>query len=161
MSKAYVMLGRIACGKSYFAEQIAKEKGGVILSCDEIIWALFDGCLGDKLMATEERAIKYLLYLAKQIGQNGGDVIIDCGLCSAAQRTQVVNNLKLCGFEIERILVKCDEATRHARLNRRNLQRSGSKNRGYVLPYEKVLDIEQARYDEPKPNEYDTLIQND
>ncbi len=160
MPKAYIMLGRIACGKSHVAQSIAKEKGGVILSCDELIWSLFDGCLGDKLLETEDRAIGYLLTLAERMGKNGCDVIIDCGLCSKASRDKVNGRLRLMGFETHRILVRCDDATRHARLNRRNLQRAGSKIKNYILPWEKVLQIEDARYDEPKPNEYDTVIEN-
>lgn len=160
MSKAYILLGRIACGKSHVAQQIAKEKGGVILSCDEIIQSLFDECLGEKLVPTEAKAIDYLLSLAEQIGKCGGNVIFDCGLFSAKLRQYVSTKLSLMGFECERLLIKCDEQIRHQRLNRRNLQRAGSGRKAYILPYEKVLTIEENRYEEPRQSEYDTLIEN-
>ena len=161
MSKAYIMLGRIACGKSYIGGKLAEEKGGVILSCDELIQAVFEGCLGDKLVSTEARAIDYLLSLARQIGQNGANVIIDCGLFSAQLRSAVNAKLKLMGFETHRILVRSSDEVRHARLNRRNLQRAGGKAKAYILPWEKVLEIEANRYEEPKPGEYDEVIEND
>lgn len=158
--KAYIMLGRIASGKSYIAEQYAEKEGCVILSVDEIIWSLFDGCLGDKLQETEQRAAQYLLTLAQRIGKLGGNVIFDCGLFSRESRKAVESKLRLLGFEVCRILVKCDEETRHQRLNRRNLQRAGGKNKAYILPYEKVLKIEENRYQEPTADEYDILIEN-
>ena len=161
MPKAYIMLGRIAAGKSYYAEKIAQEEGGIILSCDELIRSVFDSCLGEKLPETEERAIKYLLTLAKQIGKTGQNVVFDCGLFSKEARSFADNQLKLFGFETERILIKADETIRHDRLNRRNLKRAGSRMKMGILPYEKVLEIEAERYAEPAPSEYDKLIINE
>lgn len=155
------MLGRIASGKSYIAQGLAKEKSAVILSCDEIIWSLFDKCLGDALPKTEEGAVNYLLSLAGQIGKNGGNIIMDCGLMSRESRRNVETKLKLCGFDVERILVKCDDTVRHDRLNRRNLKRAGGKNKAYILPWERVLQIEERRWEEPRPDEYDRIIEND
>lgn len=160
MPKAYIMLGRIACGKSYIAAELQKKNGGVILSCDDLIQAVFDECLGDKLAATEEKAIDYLLGLAQQIGKGGTDVIIDCGLFSAELRKRVDSRLRLFGFETRRILVKSPDDVRHNRLNRRNLQRAGSRKKAYILPWEKVLQIEERRYEEPRREEYDQLIEN-
>lgn len=160
MAKAYIMLGRIASGKSYVAKNISQKSGAVILSCDEIIWSLFDSCLGENLVPTEKRALEYLLGMAKQLARNDCDVIFDCVLFDPLTREYVRKQLSLMGYEVERILVSCSDDIRHKRLNQRNLQRAGQKNKAYVLPWEKVLQIEDARYKAPRQDEFDTLIEN-
>ena len=160
MAKAYIMLGRIASGKSYFAQQISQKSGAVILSCDDIIHSLFDSCLGENLVPTEKRVLEYLLSLAKQLAKNDCSVIFDCGLFDSETREAVKQQLTLYGFEVERILITSEDSVRRARLNRRNLQRSGSKKRVGILSWEKVLEIEEARYNPPRRDEFDTLIEN-
>lgn len=158
MPKAYVLLGRIACGKSYHAEALHKTTGAVILSCDELMLSLFGHCLGKEQAATEEKAMGYILKLAQKLRAAGNDIILDCGLFTKALRQWVVNGLD--GFEVERILIRCDDRKREQRLNKRNELLLQKAEPAYILSFERVRQIEDGRYEEPDTDEYDTLIEN-
>ena len=47
MAKAMLICGRICSGKSHYAALLHDRENAVILSCDELTFALFDGQLGE------------------------------------------------------------------------------------------------------------------
>lgn len=158
MPKATVLLGRIACGKSFYAEALHRKQGGVILSCDELMLTVFGHCLGSEQAATEERAMEYILKLARKLREEGTDVILDCGLFTRAIRHRVYAALE--GFELTRILIRCDDRIRQARLETRNRALQDIPGPKYVLSFGRVQEIEAARYEEPGSDEYDVIIEN-
>ena len=60
MPKVIITCGKIGAGKSTYAEKLRKSEKGVLLSCDEITLALFDGNVGEKHDEIVERCQKYL-----------------------------------------------------------------------------------------------------
>ena len=158
MAKATVLLGRIASGKSYVAEELHRRNGGVILSCDELMLTLFGHCLGSEQAATEERAMDYILSVAKKLASQNVDIILDCGLFTKALRQKVVERLG--DYEVTRILVKCDDPVRKIRLEQRNARLENQPGPKYILSFDRVCEIEAARYEEPGSDEYDLIIEN-
>ena len=46
-----ILCGRVAAGKSFLAAQ-AEREGALVLSCDQLMLTVFDGCLGAQHDAT-------------------------------------------------------------------------------------------------------------
>ena len=60
MPKAFLICGKICCGKTTYAQKLCNENNAVLLSVDEITLALFGQHCGDKHDEYVERTEKYL-----------------------------------------------------------------------------------------------------
>ena len=60
MNKVILLCGKICSGKSTYAEKIIQKEKAVLLSCDELMLAIFDPLLGDKHDIISDRVQKYL-----------------------------------------------------------------------------------------------------
>lgn len=89
MAKVYLICGKICSGKTTLAKKLAESRNGVILSCDEVTWTLFDNDLGEEHDEMTSRIRRYLLHKAAEIVRTGTNVILDWGFWSAAYRTEV------------------------------------------------------------------------
>ena len=86
MAKVFLICGRICSGKSYYAARLRERENAVILSCDELTFALFDGKLGDAHDAMSNRMESYLRHKSVEIVRAGANVILDWGFWTAKSR---------------------------------------------------------------------------
>ena len=89
MAKVYLICGRICSGKSCYAARLRERENAVILSCDELTFALFDGQLGDAHDAMRARMESYLRHKSVEIVRAGTNVILDWGFWTAHGRRDV------------------------------------------------------------------------
>lgn len=86
MAKVILICGKLCSGKSTYAAQLRKENGGVILSVDEIMLALFGQHAGEKHDDYVKSTKKILLEKAAQCAEAGVTVLLDWGFWTKAER---------------------------------------------------------------------------
>ena len=96
----YLCCGKIACGKSRWAEAFRKERRAVVLSCDELTIPLADILTGPVHDRVTPAVKTYLLSVARQILETGSDVILDWGFWLRKDRGQVRRFFEELGFPV-------------------------------------------------------------
>ena len=81
-----VLCGRVAAGKTALAETLHRETGAAVLSCDDLMLTVFDGCLGGAHDRTAMKCLTYLFSLAVQLDGLGVDAVVDYGFWLRAER---------------------------------------------------------------------------
>lgn len=162
MAKVYLLIGKIASGKTHFALQLKQQQPLMLLSCDDLLLTLFDQCLGDKHQETEQRACRFLFEQAVQLAGMGVDSALDFGFWTAASRREARQFFASHG--VQTIWVYCNppEPIRLQRLQQRNQERATkarqSGRREYIIE-DSTLKRLDSRFEPPTPEEYDLLIE--
>lgn len=86
MAKAVLLCGKIASGKSVYAERYLLNHCAVLLSVDEITIGVLGGDLGQKHDEIAERTQAYLFDKSLQILRAGTDVLLDWGFWTRERR---------------------------------------------------------------------------
>ena len=86
MAKVILICGKIASGKSYFADKLKKENNAVILSCDELFKMIFKDDQGEKHDEITKRIREYIYKKSVEIVRAGTDVILEFGFWSRENR---------------------------------------------------------------------------
>ena len=93
--KIILLIGKICCGKTTYAKGL----GGMLISCDQLMQAMFpEGC-GEHHDLLAARARKYLLALARQCAEAGVTPVVDFGFWTPALRQEAAE--ALAGFELD------------------------------------------------------------
>lgn len=86
MNKVILLCGKICSGKSTYAKKLIQKEKAVLLSCDELMLALFDPQLGDKHDVISERTQQYLYQKSLDIIAAGANVLLDWGYWQKSRR---------------------------------------------------------------------------
>jgi predicted kinase len=86
MAKVILICGKIASGKSCFADKLKKENNAVILSCDELFKMIFKDDQGEKHDEITKRIREYIYKKSVEIVRAGTDVILEFGFWSRENR---------------------------------------------------------------------------
>ena len=158
MAKVIMTCGRICCGKSTYARRLRDERGGVILSIDDLMLALFPEGAGEMHDCYACQTESYLLDLSLEILRGGTDVILDWGLWTREQRDRLREFYRAHNFpcEIHYLRISDDEWQRRIR------QRNGSRTDGssYYVD-EGLLDKVESLFEEPAEDEIDLIVGED
>lgn len=84
--RVILVVGRIASGKTTWARQRIAQEGGVLLSCDELMLALFGPDAGTAHDALAARVRAFLLQKSLELLRQGIDVYLDWGFWRRADR---------------------------------------------------------------------------
>ncbi len=87
MAKAFLICGKICCGKTTYAKWLCAEYNAVLLSVDEIMLAVFGPYAGDKHDEYTQRIQNYLFQKSIEMIKNGINVILDWGFWSSCKRS--------------------------------------------------------------------------
>lgn len=139
-----LMCGKIAAGKTTEAVKIA-QKGAVLLSCDDLMLAVFTECLGAKHAETERRCLRYLFKMAKQLDQKGIDSVIDAGFWTRKERAEAEEFLKAAGITFAWKKVEAPEEIRRDRIQARYEQSQNGvcKERVFAPSPERAAQLDQ------------------
>lgn len=133
MAKAYLICGKICCGKSTYAEQLRILNNAVLLSTDEITLALFGQHCGDKHDEYVERTEKYLLNKSLELIQKDINVVLDWGFWTKAERESVKEFYKSRNIECELYYIDISDETWKARLKKRNSEVLAEETCAYYI----------------------------
>ena len=158
MAKVYLLCGKIASGKTFYAKKMQENQTAVILSVDDLMLNLFDGCLGEKHNETVAKIFNYFYGLAREMIAKEISVIFDSGFWTKAEREQVKKHFADQGIQTELHYVKVPEERRLRQLDRRNKSLQGSPSRQYIIGRELLARLD-SRFEEPDADEIDVLAE--
>lgn len=131
--KAFLICGKICSGKSHYAEKLSREKGAVILSVDEMVFALFDGKLGESHDDVTNRIKKYLYKKSIDILEAGTNVVLDWGFWKEEWRYTAAEFYKSHGFLYEFHYVDISDIDWERNIYERNNKIENSEIHAYYL----------------------------
>ena len=120
MSKVYLICGKIASGKTYYANKLKDKVGGVILSTDEVTYDLIDNEQGEFYDQFALRVNKYLNKKAIEIVKAGTNVILDWGFWTSKNREEETKYLKNNDIEVEWHYIDINDDDWNININNRN-----------------------------------------
>ncbi len=161
MAKVMILCGKIASGKTYYANKLKKKSKAIILSVDDLMLKLSDSCLGEHHDNMASRCEHFFYGLAEQIVDNGIDVIIDFGYWSKKEREEAKEYFMNKGIAVELHYIRIPEDVRLEQLERRNakLTEGLSKSNGRVYIIDEALRQRlDNKFEAPIDSEIDVLI---
>lgn len=118
--KVFLICGKICSGKTTYANMLCKAERAVLLSCDEITLALFDGDIGDKHDEMVERTQNYLFAKSVEIAENGINIVLDWGFWKKEEREYAKEFYKKHNIACEFHYIDISDVTWQKRLQKRN-----------------------------------------
>lgn len=89
MAEVVLLCGKAGTNKMHYAEHLKKEINAVVLSCDELMFTLYEDRFGMKHNPLLQKSKIYLVHLAEQLVGSGSNVIMDLDLWSAHERKTI------------------------------------------------------------------------
>ncbi len=120
MAKVILICGKIASGKSYYANQIKNKEKAVILNTDELTYALFDNEQGDKYEDRANRANNYLMKKTVELVKNECNVILDWGFWTTDTRNNTTKYFKDNNIKMEWHYIDIDDSLWNKNIEKRN-----------------------------------------
>lgn len=120
MAKAILICGKIASGKSYYANQIKDKEKAVILNTDELTYALFDNEQGDKYEERANRANNYLMKKTVEIVKAECSVILDWGFWTIKSRDEITKYFHSNNINVEWHYIDVDDEVWNKNIEERN-----------------------------------------
>lgn len=155
-AKAILICGKICCGKTTYTQQLKQERGATVLSCDELMLALFPEQLGDRHEEISQKAQAYLFQRAADLLELGVPVILEWGFWTKEGRRGAEEFFRSRGFETEWHYIEVPGETWKRLLEKRN--QAASSDAYYVDPNlaRKCEDL----FEPPEPDEIDVWYVN-
>ena len=120
MAKIITICGKICAGKSYYSKQLKEKENAVILSCDEIVNALFDKDLGEKHDEMTMRICDYFKNKSVELYNVGCNVILDWGFWSREGRRRLTDFYDSLNIPCEWHYIDVDDQTWYKNILERN-----------------------------------------
>lgn len=155
----YLICGKICSGKTTYAKKLAEETRGVILSCDEVTYQLFDNNLGPRHDEMTVRIRSYLRRKAVEISRAGTDVILDWGFWSADTRAEITAFFKNMQIPVQWYYISVSDARWQANIRKRNALVLAGESTDYFLD-EGLMTKLLSRFEEPKKADMDFWYEN-
>lgn len=160
MAKVTILCGRIASGKTTIAKQICEAEKGIILSIDDVMLKLYDGCLGqEKHAETMQKISEYFYTLVPSLLACDVNVVFDYGYWSRKERDVIRSHFKQANIPYEMCFICVEDEIRNKRLSMRNDGLRAQEKRVYIIEDE-LLETLDARFEEPQEDEEITIVYN-
>ncbi len=159
MSTVYLICGKLACGKSYYSENLRKEKNAVVLSCDEIMLALFGLDAGKKHDEIAKATQKYLFGKSLEITETGTDVILDFGLWTKESRAFAKEFYNSKGIEVKLHYIDVSDEQWQKNINKRNSDIKNGSEASYYVD-KGLLEKMKSMFEIPDDKEVDVWYIN-
>lgn len=148
MAQVYILSGKIASGKTTYAKQLCEQETAIILSVDDVMLKLFDGCLSDRHNDMAKRILQYFYTLVPYLIANHTSVIFDYGFWSEQERIQIEEHFQTAKIAYQGVYIVCDDKVRKQRLKVRNEAMKTKANRQYIIG-EEMLERFDQWFEEP------------
>ena len=159
MAKIILICGRIACGKTVYAQKLCMENNAVNLSCDELMLGVFGDTLGMKFDEVSGRCKRYLYGKALELLVCGTNVVLDWGFWSPAERRYARKMFEDAGFECQMHYVHVSEEVWRRNIAIRNELVAKGECDAYPVDEGLLIKLE-AGFHAPSPEEIDVFYEN-
>lgn len=156
MGKVILICGKLCAGKSYYTAELMKNMQAVNLSCDELMFFLFqreETTEHDKFVA---RIKPYLLKKAAEISA-GQNVILDWGFWRESERREVREYFAEREIPTEWHYLHVDDDVWHERIEKRNAAVKNRECSDYFVD-EGLLRKFELLFEQPDMSEMDVII---
>lgn len=157
MAKVFLICGKICSGKSTYAEHLRTENKAVLLSVDEIMFALFGLYTGDKHDEYTEKIQSYLFEKSVEIIQSEINVILDWGFWSRRGRSAAKEFYTLRNIECEFYYIDISDEVWKERIIYRNKLVSKGENEAYIIDGNLAAKFESL-FEPPSEDEIDVWV---
>ncbi len=157
MAQVYILVGKIASGKTTWAMERKKNTPLVLLSCDDLMLNIFAGCLGDKHGETERRCLNFLFGQAVQLVGMGMDVVLDSGFWTKKSRAMAKEYFADQQIQTKVYYFKTPDRVRMERLQERNARLAHSAKREFIIDAPLLAKLDK-KFEEPLSNEIDFIV---
>ena len=118
--KVIALCGKIASGKTFYANQIKERENTIVFSIDELTYYLFDNRKGENYIEITQRALNYFKEKSVDIVNKGINVILDIGLWSKKERKNISEYFKNRDIKFEIHYIQVDNKSWEENINERN-----------------------------------------
>lgn len=157
--KAILICGKICSGKTYYSRNLACENNAVILSVDEIAFALFDGELGERHDEVTERIKKYLYKKSIDILKTGTNVILEWGFWRKSWRSEAAEFYKSNNFQYEFHYIDISDNDWKVNISERNQKVKMGEIDAYYIDDGLMQKLEML-FEKPDKSEIDVWYRN-
>ena len=155
-AKVILICGLLCSGKSTYAKELSKREQAPVLSCDELMLAMFDERLGDDHGRISAKAQAYLYDMAVQLLKLEIPVILDWGFWTKQSRLEADKLFQEQGIPVEWHYVEVTDE-----MWRRNIEkRNAARTPGTYFVDENLMQKCLARFEPPEREEMDVWYQN-
>ena len=160
MAKAMLICGKIASGKSVYAERIKQQENAVMLSVDELVLSILGSDLGDKHEEITERIQAYLFAKSVEIVRAGTNVLLDWGFWTKEKRQAARLFYESQGIACEFHYIDTPDEVWHRNITIRNQAVLDGKADAYYVD-EGLMKKLESLFEEPAREEIDVWYVND
>ena len=160
MAKAILLCGKIASGKSRYAEMLCKQENAVLLSVDELVLSILGGDLGEKHDAITRCVQAYLFNKSLEILHAGTSVLLDWGFWTRERRQEARVFYETAGMESEFHYIDVPDDVWKRNIEKRNQAVLEGKSDAYFVD-EGLMQKLESLFETPAPEEIDVWFVND
>lgn len=160
MAKVMMLCGKIASGKSVYAERIKEQQKAVMLSVDELVLSALGNDLGEKHDEITTRIQAYLFDKSVEIIQAGANVVLDWGFWTRQHRMQARKFYRERGIACEFHYIDVPDDVWHRNIAIRNQAVLSGKSDAYYVD-EGLMKKLESLFEKPEEDEIDVWIVND
>lgn len=155
MSKVILICGKIASGKSFYADKIKIKEKAVILNTDELTFALFDNEQGEKYEDRANRANNYLMKKAVELIKAECNVILDWGFWTKKQRNEITEYFKSKNINVEWHYIHIEDELWEENIDERNKKVESGKGGSDFYVDEGLKKKVLNKFEKPSKDEID------
>lgn len=160
MAKVMLICGKIASGKSVYAERIKKEANAVMLSVDELVLSVLGSELGDRHDEITSRVQAYFFEKSVEIVQAGSNVLLDWGFWTKEKRAAARAFYDSRGIESEMHYIDTPERVWRRNIELRNQAVLAGETSAYFVD-EGLMQKLASLFETPAKEEIDVWFVND
>lgn len=157
MAKVFLICGKICCGKSEYAKRLRAEQGGVVLSVDEIMLAVFGPYTGEMHDTYTARLQEYLFEKSVDITAVGTNVILDWGFWTKESRARARDFYRAKNVDCEFHCINVGDSVWRARIDKRNRAVAAGETTAYFVD-DNLARKFASLFEAPAPDEIDVWV---
>lgn len=160
MAKAILLCGKIASGKSVYANQLRRREQAVMLSVDEMTLRVLGSDLGEKHDEITQRIQAYFLDKSLEILSAGANVLLDWGFWTRQRRSEARAFYESQGIDCEFHYIDVPEAVWRRNIECRNRAVLAGQTDAYYMD-DGLMQKLQSLFEPPQREEIDVWYVND
>ena len=160
MAKVILLCGKIASGKSHYAETLCKRESAVLLSVDEMVLSILGSDLGEKHDEITERVQAYLFKKSVEIVQMGSNVLLDWGFWTRERRSSARAFYEKRGIACELHYIDVPDVVWRRNIDKRNRAVLAGETCAYFMD-DGLLKKLESLFEAPSKEETDVWFVND
>ncbi len=157
MAGVVLICGKLCSGKSTYARKLQGERGGVLLSVDELMLELFGMDAGERHDEYAEKTQKYLLKKSLELIRCGCDVILDWGFWMREKRREALEFYKGRNIPCELHYLDLSDREWLRRVEERNRKVLAGEESAYLVDEGLKMKF-QSLFEPPKEEEIDVRV---